>query len=499
MVHMDHLPVFLKVRDRRCLVVGGGAVAARKVRLLLRAGAVVTVVAPDLSPELAALRDSGSIVHIAAEFADRLVDGMRLVIAATHKDAVNRRIARAAEAAGVLCNVVDDGAASGFIVPAIVDRSPVVIAVSTGGNAPVLARLLKSRIEAWLPSRIGDLAKQAGRWRGLVARRFRESGERRRFWQRLFGGPIAEHLLANRRRQAERELRLELIDNVVPQRKSGGQAFIVGAGPGDPGLMTIRGQQLLSEADVVLHDRLVSPQILDFARKDAELVCVGKSAEYASSAAGSVTQEQINALLLSHVRDGRRVCRLKGGDPFVFGRGGEEIRALANAGLPFEVVPGISAALGCAAYAGIPLTQRGIASRVTFATATLDGERDADWGALAQSDQTLVLYMGVASLGITMQRLIAGGLAGATPVAIVENGTTGRQRVLRGTLATISGIAAAAGVSAPATIFVGPTAGLGAELQWFAGDPDGAEQSATAFPPRRDWPEPGAAGRSGNF
>lgn len=470
---MDHLPIFLQLNRSPCLVVGGGVVAERKVQLLLRAGATITVIARDLSEGLAALRDEGRIVHHTGEFADRLLAGMRVVIAATDDDELNSQVSRAAERAGILCNVVDDRAASSFIVPAIVDRSPVIIAIGTGGNAPVLSQRLKSQIETWLPARIDALATQAGRWRELVKKRYSTMRERRRFWQRFFDGPIAEHLLANRKLQAEHALRLELIENVVPYTRPVGEAYIVGAGPGDPGLVTIRAQQLISHADVVLYDRLVSERILDFARKDAQLLSVGKTANRVT-----ISQNEINELMIGHVRNGRRVCRLKGGDPFVFGRGGEEVQALANAGLPFQVVPGISAALGCAAYAGVPLTQRGISSSVTFATAKLDGESMPDWSTLARPGQTLVLYMGVGSVAKSAEQLIEHGLGSETPVAIIENGTTDQQRVLRGTLATIAEDAAEAHVRAPAVIIVGATAGMGEELGWFAADPDSSGPSA---------------------
>ena len=481
---MDHLPVFLQLSHSPCLVVGGGVVAERKVRLLMRAGAAVTVVARDLADELARLRDADRIVHHAGVFSDRLLAGMRLVIAATDDKEVNRHVSRAAEEAGILCNVVDDGAASSFIVPAIVDRSPVVVAIGTSGNAPVLAQRLKSQIEAWLPARIAALATQAGQWRELAKKRFSTTRERRRFWQRFFDGPIAEHLLANRKREAEHALRMELIENVVPHTAQVGEAYIVGAGPGDPGLVTIRAQQLISQADVVVHDRLVSGKVLDFARKDAHLVYVGKTANNVT-----ITQQEINELLVAHVRKGRRVCRLKGGDPFVFGRGGEEVQALADAGLPFQVVPGISAALGCAAYAGIPLTHRGLSSSVTFATARLDGDQAPDWSTLARPGQTLVLYMSVGSVADTAKQLIEHGLAADTPVAMVENGTTEQQRVLRGTLATIADDAVEAHIRAPAVIIIGATAEMGKELAWFAADSDYSRPSSNqVFSRHRDMP-----------
>lgn len=464
---MDHLPVFLRLHRKACLVVGGGIVAERKVRLLLRAEAAVTVVAPDLTDKLARMRDERQIVHRVGAFENGLLAGMILVIAAADDDEVNRQVSRSAEDAGILCNVVDNAAASSFIVPAIVDRSPVVIAIGTGGNAPVLAQRLKTQIEAWLPARIGALATQAGHWRQLVKKRFTSMRERRRFWQRFFDGPIAEHLLANRKQQAEHALRLELIENVVPHTRLVGEAYIVGAGPGDPGLVTIRAQQLISRADIVLHDCLVSDEILDFARKDAELVSVGKMAR-----SRTITQHEINELIIAQVKKGRRVCRLKGGDPFIFGRGGEEVQALADAGLPFQVVPGISAALGCAAYAGIPLTHRGLSSGVTFATAKLDGGQAPDWSTLVRPDHTLVLYMSVGSIAESAGQLIEHGLAAETPVAVVENGTTNQQRVLRGSLETIAEDAVEANIRSPAVLIVGATAGMGEELGWFAANPN---------------------------
>jgi uroporphyrin-III C-methyltransferase/precorrin-2 dehydrogenase/sirohydrochlorin ferrochelatase len=472
---MDHLPIFVKLDSQACLVVGGGAVAERKVALLRRAGSRVFVVAPELNAGLTLLRDRDEIVHIEETFEASLLQGKRLVIAATDDDAVNRLVSRASEAAGVLCNVVDNNDDSAFILPAIVDRSPVTVAIGTGGNAPVLAQRLKSKIEAWLPARIGELAQRAGRWRAPVKRRFATMAERRRFWQWFFDGPVAEHFLANRGKAAERLIRGELMGRNSSRAAQAGEAYIVGAGPGDPGLVTLRAQQLIGQADVILYDRLVAAPVLDFARKEAELVSVGKSAGDERG-----RQEWINDLLVDLVRQGKRVCRLKGGDPFVFGRGGEEVAALRAAGLPYQIVPGISAALGCAAYAGIPLTHRGVSGSVTFATARLDGDRDADWAALARPGQTLALYMSAGSIASSTRQLIRHGLPGETPVAIVENGTTSSQRVLHATLAEIEGEARSAGVAAPAMLFVGETAALGRDLGWF----EGTTASAVAFADR---------------
>jgi uroporphyrin-III C-methyltransferase / precorrin-2 dehydrogenase / sirohydrochlorin ferrochelatase len=461
---MDYLPIFVKVDQQPCLVVGGGAVAGRKAALLLRAGARVSVVAPELVDSLKLLCEQKQVTHIRSGFSAEHVTGKRLVIAATDDAQVNRTVSRSAEAAGVPCNVVDNAGESSFILPAIVDRSPVTIAIGTGGNAPVLAQRLKSKIEAWLPARIGELAKRAGRWREPVSRRFSSMQERRRFWQRFFDGAVAEHILANRIPEAERLVRQELIGGITSKTRPEGEAYIVGAGPGDPGLLTLRAQQLLSQADVVLFDRLVARPILDFARKEAELVSVGKAV-----GESKVQQETINRMLVDLVRQGKRVCRLKGGDPFIFGRGGEEAAALQAAGLPYQVVPGISAALGCAAYAGIPLTMRGVSGSVTFATAKLDAERSADWQALSRPGQTLALYMSAGSVQESASQLMQHGLAGTTPAALVESGTTERQRVLHSTLRQVADDARAAGIKAPALLFIGESVALGQDLAWFGG------------------------------
>lgn len=469
---MDHLPVFVNLRDRPCLVVGGGAVAERKARLLLRAGARVRIAAPAITGTLASWHAEGRIEHLPAVFDQAMPAGHRLVVAATDDETLNARVARAADDAGVLCNVVDDNARSSFILPAIVDRSPVTVAVGTGGRAPVLAQKLKAQLEARLPARIGELAERAGRWRQLVKRRFATLDERRRFWQRFFDGPVAGHILAGRHRRADDAMRRELIDGAPSGHR--GSASIVGAGPGDPGLVTLKAQQLLGEADVVLYDRLVSSAVLDMARKEAELIPVGKAA-----GGGQVSQHEINALLVANVRAGHRVCRLKGGDPFVFGRGGEEAGALAAAGLPYQVVPGISAALGCAAYAGIPLTLRHVSAGVTLATARLDADAAPDWQALARRGRTLAFYMSVGALDTTATQLIDHGLAADTPAVLVENGTTARQRVLHAPLSRIAVRARARGVAAPAMLFVGEAVAEARRLAWF--EPS-ADAESPAFP-----------------
>ena len=469
---MERLPIFLNLLDRQCLVVGGGVIAERKVRLLQRAGASIAVLSPKLSDSLQLLADAGTITHLRAHYCGELDRSWWLVIAATADDDLNRRVGSDAEQLGILCNVVDDNAASTFILPAIVDRSPVVIAIGTEGNAPVLAQQLKSQIEQWLPRRIGELAAQAGRWRALVKKRFDSLKMRRRFWQAFFSGPIAEHLLAGRQREAERAMRMQLVGDFDDSVAAAGEAWIVGAGPGDPDLITLRAQQLLSRADVILYDRLVSQAVLDFARKEAEFIFVGKRA-----GARAMSQQDINSLLVEQVRAGRRVCRLKGGDPFVFGRGGEEAHALARAGLPFQIVPGITAAIGGAAYAGIPLTLRGVSGSVTFATARLNGDEGPDWARIVRGGDTLALYMGTGKVAEIRQQLLHHGVGANTPVAFVENATTDEQRRVLCTVASMQKTAASEGIASPAVIYVGAAVASANKLDWFTGG-----SSATRFP-----------------
>ena len=461
---MDRLPIFLRLQDKPCLVIGGGIVAERKVRLLRRTGASISVLAPSVTKSLHDQIDQRLVTYLPGQYSSAGVADFWLIIAATDDAAFNRQIAADAEAAGKFCNVVDDNAGSTFILPAIVDRSPVIVAIGTEGNAPVLAQQLKNRIEAWIPERIGELATQAGRWRQLVKKRFTSTRERRRFWQRFFTGPIAAHLLAGRHSAADKAMRKELVGDVPTSIESRGEAWIVGAGPGDPGLVTLRAQQLIGQADVVLYDRLISKPVLDFARKEAELIPVGKRA-----GSQSMSQQDINQLLVKLVQEGNRVCRLKGGDPFVFGRGGEEALALAHAGLPFQIVPGISAALGCAAYAGIPLTLRGVSSSVTLATAKLADDIGPNWPQLLKSGHTLALYMGVASIADLRQQLSDANVAPDLPVAIVENGTTRQQRTILSSAAAMEDDAMNANIVSPAIVFVGESIRAAEHLQWFDG------------------------------
>jgi len=457
---MDYLPIFLDIREQPCLVVGGGAVAARKAAQLLRAGARVTVHAPALSAAFAADLDSSRVVHRAARFAEEDLSNHALVIAATDDAEVNRAVAAAAKARHVPVNVVDQPMLCSFIMPSIIDRSPVIVAVSSGGASPVLARLLRARLETLIPAGYGHLAALAAEFRDRIKARLAPA-ERRRFWERVLQGPIAELVFSGRQSEARQALGASLDDARLAI--SGGEVALVGAGPGDPDLLTFRALRLMQRADVVVYDRLVAEPILDLVRRDAERIYAGKA-----RAEHTLPQEDINQLLVRLAKEGKRVVRLKGGDPFIFGRGGEEIDTLAAEGIPFQVVPGVTAAAGCASYAGIPLTHRDYAQSVVFVTGHLqDGSMNLNWPALVQPRQTIVFYMGLVGIDILCRELTAHGLPAATPAALVQQGTTPQQRVLTGTLASLPDIVHQNEVKAPTLIIIGEVVRLRERLKWF--------------------------------
>lgn len=480
---MQHFPLFASLTGQPCLVVGGGVVGERKVKQLLAAGARVTVNAPELAPGLQAAQARGEVQWVRGPFDATLVPHQLLVIAATSDRDVNHAVAAAAAAALRLCNVVDDPEHSSFISPSVVDRSPLLIAVSSGGQSPVLARLVRQRLERWLPARLAELATWAGGWRERVKAARPDVASRRRLWEEVLGGVLdartgpAQAVIDGRVADADDGLRT-LLNRPDGSGTPTGEAWIVGAGPGDPGLLTLNGLHCLQHADVVLHDRLVAPALLAFARRDAELIDVGKTGGGAST-----SQERINELLVAQVRAGRRVCRLKGGDPYVFGRGSEEALALRAAGLPFRVIPGVTAASGCGAYAGVPLTHRHTAHAVTFVTAHLGSgpetaHEEPDWQQLAALGQTLVVYMSGKRLASVSDALRRHGRPDGTPAALVMGGTTADQRVIEGTLADIAERAAAAGVSSPAILYVGDVVALRKDLDWFGPAAAGAAYNA---------------------
>ncbi|VXC63220.1 siroheme synthase CysG [Pseudomonas sp. 9Ag] len=459
---MDFLPLFHNLKGRTVLVVGGGEIALRKARLLSEAGAVLRVVAPEIAAELNELvaESGGQTLHRGYFHSD--LSGCVLAIAATDDEPLNAQVSEDAKALGMPVNVVDSPQLCTVIFPAIVDRSPLMIAVSSGGDAPVLARLMRARIETWVPSVYGELAGLAKKFRGQVKAKFANVQQRRVFWEEVFQGDVAERALAGQQQEAERLL-VEKLSGAEP--KSLGEVYLVGAGPGDPDLLTFRALRLMQQADVVLYDRLVAPAILDLCRRDADRIYVGKQ-----RAAHAVPQDQINQLLVTLAKEGKRVLRLKGGDPFIFGRGGEEIEELAAHDVPFQVVPGITAASGCAAYAGIPLTHRDHAQSVRFVTGHLkDGSCDLPWSELVAPSQTLVFYMGLVGLPVICQQLIAHGRAADTPAALVQQGTTVNQRVFTGTLADLAERVASEQVQAPTLVIVGEVVQLREKLAWFEG------------------------------
>ncbi|PSH25937.1 uroporphyrinogen-III C-methyltransferase [Yersinia pseudotuberculosis] len=458
---MDYLPLFADLKQRPVLIVGGGEVAARKIELLHRAGAQVWVVAQTLSSELEQQYQDGRIHWLAQDFLPEQLDNVFLVIAATNDTVLNAAVFAAADQRCILANVVDDQPLCSFIFPSIVDRSPLVVAISSSGQAPVLARILREKLEALLPTRLSDMAAIAGRWRGRVKQHMASMGERRRFWEHAFSGRFASLISRGQLTEAENELQLSL----EGQHRALGEVALVGAGPGDAGLLTLRGLQVMQQADVVLYDHLVSPEVLDLVRRDAERICVGKRA-----GAHSVTQEATNQLLVTLAQQGKRVVRLKGGDPFIFGRGGEELQVVAQAGIPFQVVPGVRAAAGATAYAGIPLTHRDHAQSVTFITGHCrpDGD-DLDWQALARGRQTLAIYMGTVKAAAISQQLIAHGRSSTTPVAVIGRGTRVDQQVLIGTLAQLESLAQQA--PTPALLVIGEVVNLHHQIAWFGQQP----------------------------
>jgi uroporphyrin-III C-methyltransferase / precorrin-2 dehydrogenase / sirohydrochlorin ferrochelatase len=459
---MNYLPVFFDLKSLKVLIVGGGEVALRKLALLERTGASITVVAPNVLPDFAARAAAGKIELKLREFVPEDLDGARLVIVATSRRAVNRWIASLSEARAIPVNVVDDREASRFIVPAIIDRDPVLVAVATEGTSPVLARRLRERLEALIPKRIGELALWLRALRHAAQRRLRDTDARRRYFETIVDGAAARRFAAGDVHGAQR-IAQQLLAGIAASAPAAGEVTLVGAGPGDPELLTLKALRALQDADVILHDRLVPDSILDMARRDAARICVGKAAGGIGS-----TQQQINALLIEHARQGKRVVRLKGGDPFIFGRGGEELEALSRARISFSVIPGVTAAAGCAAYAGIPLTHRDYAHSVTFVAGHGDADgREPDWRTLAKPGTTAVFYMGLSRVEHIAAQLVEHGAAAALPAAVIAHGTLENQRVVTGTLATIATLAAQADLQSPALIVVGEVVSLHPTLAWF--------------------------------
>jgi uroporphyrin-III C-methyltransferase/precorrin-2 dehydrogenase/sirohydrochlorin ferrochelatase len=461
---MNYFPMFFDLTGQKVLVVGAGEVALRKVDLLMRSGASVLLVAPEVHPELMSRAGGGSIRLIIREFVPEDLDGVRLVIVATSHRALNRWIANLCESRAIPVNVVDDLDASRFIVPAIIDRDPVLIAVGTSGTSPVLARRLREKLEALIPKRIGAAAVWLRSLRAAAKKQLRDIDARRRYFETLIDG-AAMHRFIEGDEQGARRIAQQLLSTSASTPAAAGDVTLVGAGPGDPELLTLKALRALQDADVILHDRLVSTAVLDMARRDAERICVGKAAGSLGS-----TQEDINELLIRHASAGKRVVRLKGGDPFIFGRGGEELEALAQARLNFSVIPGITAAAGCAAYAGIPLTHRDYAHSVSFVTGHADKRgKEPDWQALAAPGNTAVFYMGLARLDHIVAQMVQHGASPDLPAALVAHGTLPQQRVIVGTLATLTQTATRTNLESPVLLVVGEVVSLQGSLAWFGG------------------------------
>lgn len=459
---MEFLPLFFSLKGRPVLVVGGGEVALRKAALLAKAHAQITVVSPQIHPEIESLAaKSGGSVKLKS-FEDSDVQDMSLIIAATNISSINEAVAKRAAELNIPVNVVDQPQLCSFIFPAIVDRSPIIAAVSSGGSSPVLARLLRAKLETVIPATYGRLALLAEKYRARVKASFSHVNARRGFWERVLSGPIAELVFAGKEQEAEQLLNAEL-EAKQPSKKELGEVYLVGAGPGDPDLLTFKALRLMQQADVVLFDRLVSQPILDLCRRDAQMINVGKARSN-----HLIPQEGINQLLVDYAKKGHRVLRLKGGDPFIFGRGGEEIQELADNGVAFQVVPGITAASGCSSYAGIPLTHRDYAQSVRFVTGHLkNNTADLPWAELAYENQTIVFYMGLMGLPIICDKLIEHGMAENTPIALVQKGTTPQQKVVISTLSQMVETMKSQEISAPTLIIVGKVVNLHDKLKWF--------------------------------
>ena len=458
---MDIFPISLKLQQQPCLIVGGGHIAYRKAVLLAKAGAVIHVIAPEIESSLLEIVVGSQGQYIQAPFSvDIPLRHYRLVIAATNDKATNIQVFEACEAEKILVNSVDDLPHCRFMVPAIIDRSPLVVSIATNGTSPVLSRQIRTQLEATIPHGMGKLADFSGKWRAAVKAKIDNPDERRIFWEDLYVSPLKEQVFNDNIAQADRLIEQALTEWKTPK----GEVYLVGAGPGDPELLTLKALRLMQQADVVIYDRLVSPPILDLCRRDAEKIYVGKARSN-----HSVPQDGINALLVEYAAQGKRVCRLKGGDPFIFGRGGEEIQELFAAGVAFQVVPGITAASGCSAYAGIPLTHRDYAQSVRFLTGHLkEGSPELPWSELVYENQTLVLYMGLVGLEKICAQLIAHGQRPNMPVALISKGTTPDQKVVVGTLADIASKVSEHQIQAPTLTIIGEVVKLREQLQWQA-------------------------------
>jgi len=458
---MEYLPINIDIKNKKCLVFGGGAIAFRKIQMLLKSGAQITCVALDINENIKKLNNEMTIIQkdIYYYLQYTNISSHRLIISATSNVKLSHHIYKIAHLNNILINTVDNKSLCSYISPAIVNRNPLIVSISSSGSAPVLARKMREKIEKILPHNLGKLAQYADSLRDKIKKLLPTMQQRKKFWEKFFSSQMSSRILNTGFKPSATELNNHLLTKLNEE----GEVSLVGAGPGDPELLTIKALRVMQEADVIFHDRLISPEILELVRRDAELIDVGKS-----MGQHTVEQKDTNQLLIEHARQGKRVCRLKGGDPFVFGRGGEEIQALKKAQIKYQIIPGITAAIGCTSYAGIPLTHRDHAQKVVFMTAHCKDSIDTlDWQSLSQDKQTLVVYMGLMKSQHLQNNLITNGKSITTPVAIIENGTCTNQRVINGSLYNLSQLIERHSIKSPALIVIGEVAKLSKELSWF--------------------------------
>ncbi len=458
---MEHLPIFINIKQKPTLVVGGGDIALRKINLLLKAQAKVDCLSPLFCEDINNLFKDGQITLIKKSFEHTDIKDYSVIIAATDDSSVNSSISSIAHDKRIPVNVVDSPDLSSFIMPSIVDRSPVIIAVSSAGKAPVLARIIRAKLETVIPSAYGILAEIAGEYRQRVKDRFSKIKDRRAFWETTFSGVIAEKVFSGRISEAKDDIEKQLNDSVEMEL---GEVYLVGAGPGDPDLLTFKALRLIQQADVVLYDRLVSKGVMELVRRDSELIYVGKK----GGSDKSTRQADINDQLVTLAKSGKRVCRLKGGDPFIFGRGGEEIESLSENGIPFQVVPGITAASGCSSYAGIPLTHRDYSQSCRFVTAHLkNGTTNLPWEEFIIDQQTIVFYMALSGANYICEKLLEHGMDKDMPIAIIEKGTMPEQKVYISSLTELPNLIAKEDIHAPTLMIVGEVVKLNEKLNWY--------------------------------
>ena len=458
---MDYLPIFVNLKQKPCLVIGGGDIALRKINLLLKAKAQVTCISPAFCNSIKNLSIKGHIILVNRQFESSDISNQSVIVSATDDSSVNTSVSRLAQKARIPVNIVDSPKFSSFIMPSIVDRSPVIIAVSSAGKAPVLARIIRAKLETVIPNAYGTLAEIAGEYRQKVKDRFSKIKDRRAFWEATFSGVIAEKVFSGRISEARDDIDKQLSDSVEIEL---GEVYLVGAGPGDPDLLTFKALRLIQQADVVLYDRLVSKGVMELVRRDSELIYVGKK----GGSDESTRQIDINEQLVELAKSGKRVCRLKGGDPFIFGRGGEEIESLSEHGIPFQVVPGITAASGCSSYSGIPLTHRDYSQSCRFVTAHLkNGTTNLPWEEFVVDQQTIVFYMALSGASYICEKLIEYGMKKNMPIAIIEKGTMPEQKVYITILSELSNLLIKEDIHAPTLMIVGEVVKLNQKLNWY--------------------------------